>query len=443
MAIPFAGSLSGEGIDTGAVIAGFGILVLILLLLTLDISQSKSVTLLFATSPLWLPYLTFWLFYEKWMDMVNLWFYYDNGRTTLEIKLPPDVFKSPEAMEIVLSQIHNVASPDNLWQTYIDGKRPLPYSLELVSTGGEVKFYANVPTKKTKDLLKVAMYSQYPNVEITELALDYTAEVPNNFEGFEMMAFRMGKKKKSAYPIKNYIEFGLDKLPKEEEKTDPITPMLEALGSIKPHERLWIQFIIVPHRERNFKNGQLQFKPTWETEARAEIDKLMFRDSKTKAGPTDLEGMPRMSPGERTTIEAMERNLEKYAYETAIRWLYISPKGKFNAERIPMVIRTFSQWDVQGRNAIGVRWRTDFNYKTFSDPLGSKIPALKREELAAYKRRTYTPRGDADGYKIFTATELATIWHLPGRVALTPSLQRITSTRSEPPANLPIGQYGS
>lgn len=443
MAIPFTGSLSGEGIDTGFIIAGFGIIILIVLLMTLDISQSQSVSLLFASSPLWLPYLTFWLFYEKWMDMVTLWFYYDNGRTTLEVKLPPEVFKSPEAMDTIIAQIHNIATPDNLWQTYIDGKTPLPYSLELVSTGGEVKFYVNVPTKKTKNLLTVEMYSQYPNVEIVEQALDYTAEIPNNMEGYELMAFRMGKKKDSAYPLKTYTEFGLDKLPKEEEKLDPMTPMLEALGSLKPHERLWIQILIIPHRERNFKNGNLEYKPTWEKAARAEIDKLMFRDSKTKAGPTDLDGMPRMTPGERTTIEAMERNLEKYAYETAIRWLYISPTGKFNAECIPMVIRTFSQWDVQGRNAIGVRWRTDFNYKMFSDPFGTKIPALKKEELRAYKRRTYTPRGSADSYKIFTSTELATMWHLPGKVALTPNLQRITSTRSEAPANLPVGQYQS
>jgi hypothetical protein len=304
-----------------------------------------------------------------------------------------------------------------------------------------VHFYINVPTKKTKELLKVELYSQYPGVEVTEVALDYTAEIPGDMNGWEGLFFHMGKKKDQAYPIKTYIEFGLDKLPKEEEKLDPMTPMLEALGSIKTHERVWIQIIIVPHREASLKNGQLTAAPTWEKGVRKEIDTIMQRDGKTRLGLPELEGSPRLTPGERAMIEAMEKNVEKYAYETAIRWAYLTPTGKFNGDVIPMVIRTFSQYDIQGRNAIGVRWRTDFDYKMFADPLGTKLPALKREELELYKRRSYQSRSAADGMKIFTSLELATIYHLPGKVALTPSLQRVTSTRSEAPANLPIGNY--
>ena len=48
-------------------------------------------------------------------------------------------------------------------------------------------------------------------------------------------------------------------------------------------------------------------------------------------------------------------------------------------------------------------------------------------------------RGDADKAKVFSAEELATVFHLPGQVALTPTLNRIGSTRSEAPANLPVG----
>ncbi len=441
MAIPLVGKLSGEGIDTGAIIAFTGVAILIFAFIKLGVTQSTTVTLLFATSPLWLPYLTFWLFYEKWMDMVGIGFYYENGRTTLEIKLPPEVFKSPEAMETVIAQIYSVNSPDNLWQTYIDGKRPLPVSFELVSRGGEVKFYVNLPTKKVKELFKVNLYSQYPGVEISELAIDYTAEIPSDLKGYTAMTVRMGKKKDSVYPIKTYTEFGLDKLPKEEEKLDPMTPMLEALGSLKSHEQLWIQIIVTPHRERNFKNGQLQYQSTWEKPARAAIDKIMQRDGKTKIGLPELEGAPRLTPGERTNIEAIEKNLEKYAFETAIRFIYIVPDGKFNGDRIALFIRTFSQWDVQGRNQIGVRWRTDFNYMMFSDPFRTKVPALKRQEVKYYKMRLYAPRTGADTPKIFTSAELATMYHLPGKVALTPSLQRVTSTRSEAPSNLPVGQY--
>ncbi len=37
-----------------------------------------------------------------------------------------------------------------------------------------------------------------------------------------------------------------------------------------------------------------------------------------------------------------------------------------------------------------------------------------------------------------TTEELATIFHIPGKVASTPTLARIPSKRSEAPANLPI-----
>lgn len=373
--------------------------------------------------------------------MVGLDFYYQNGRTTLEIRLPPEVMKSPAAMETVITQIHNTQSPDNLMQTYLDGKRPLPMSLELVSTGGEVKFYANLPSKKTKAAFKLDLYSQYPGVEVLEVPIDYTAEIPNDLKGWELMSFHMGKKKDQVYPIKTYTEFGLDKLPKEEEKVDPITPMLETLGAIGPNERLWVQIIMVPHRDQKFKQGQLRSAPTWEKAVYEEIEKILKKRSRlVKMGETEVEGMSVLTPGERETIEVMERNAAQYPYETAIRWIYAAREGHFNGDMIAPTIRTFAQYDVIGRNAIGARWRTDFNYNFISDPFGTRRKALKLEELRNYKLRRYSKYNAAAAPKIFTATELATIYHLPGQVALTPTLSRITSTRGEAPSNLPTGQ---
>jgi len=62
---------------------------------------------------------------------------------------------------------------------------------------------------------------------------------------------------------------------------------------------------------------------------------------------------------------------------------------------------------------------------------------LKRQELKEYKMRKYFPKSQSDEPKIFTAEELASIFHVPGRVATTPTLTRIQSARSEAPSNLP------
>jgi hypothetical protein len=345
-------------------------------------------------------------------------------------------------MENVISQIHNVNTPDNLMQTYIDGKHPLTFSFELVSTGGEVRFYMNVPTKKTKNALEALLYAQYPGIEVIEEDIDYTDEIPWDPERYEYMSFHMGKKDDDIFPIKTYIDFGMDKLPKEEEKFEPMAAMIEQLGKVKPHERLWIQILAIPHVKKNFKNGSFTEIPTWDKKAVTKINEMLKRDQRPDPDSESFERAPMLTMNERDKIAAIERNVGKYAYEVGIRWLYITETGKFDGDIISPIIRSFAQYDIIGRNGIGVRWRTDFNYKMFSDPSGRRIRRWKEQELAYYKSRYYYHRervsGD-DAMKVFSSEELATMFHIPGTSVVTPSLPRITSARKEAPSNLPTG----
>ncbi len=437
---PIIKFLESEDIDYGVVVFLLGIVIIYTVFSYVGISQSKVVSFLFATAPVWLPMMSFFIFFHTYMNMLGAKFRITSGRTVFEIILPPEVFKSPEAMENVFTQIYNAANPDNLMETYIDGKRPLPYTFELVSRGGDVHFYITVPNKFTK-ALQANMYAQYPGVELVKQEVDYTAEIPSNLKGYSFMSFHVLKKDAQEFPIKTYIDFGLDKLPKEEEKLDPMTPMLEVLASIEPHQQLWVQFICIAHRKKGFKLGQLRSAGTWEKGVHEKIDELMGRDSKTKAGPAELEGMPRLTPGERDTIEAMERNAGKVAFEFASRVVYLSSKSErdYDGGLFARVARMVSQTEIKGRNGLGIQWRTDFNYKFFSDPFGKKVPALKHHEIIEYKKRVLYPKAGHVHFKIMTAEEMATIFHLPGAVALTPTLNRVTSTRSEAPTNLPTG----
>ena len=312
----------------------------------------------------------------------------------------------------------------------------------MVSTGGEVRFYINVPTKKTKNALEAQLYAQYPGIEVVEEDIDYTDEIPWDPERYEYMAFHMGKKEDEIFPIKTYIDFGLDKLPKEEEKFEPMAAMLEQLGKVKPHERVWIQILAVPHVKKVFKNGHLTETPTWDKKAIAKINEILKRDQRPDPDSETYERAPMLTMNERDTIAAIERNIGKYAYEVGIRWLYITEKGKFDGDLISPTLRSFSQYDIIGRNGLSPRWRTDFDYKMFSDPKGRRIKKWKEQELGLYKGRVYYHRdrvGGADAMKVFSAEELATIYHIPGTSVVTPSLPRITSARKEAPSNLPTG----
>jgi hypothetical protein len=399
-------------------------------------------SILVALTPIWLPFTLFYILYEKWFYYVRLKFAMSQGRSTLRIHLPQEVFKSPEAMEGVLAQIHNVNSPDNLMQSWIDGKYPLVFSLELVSTGGEVRFYINVPTKKTKNAVEAQLYAYYPGVEVTEEMHDYPDEITWDPDKYDYMSFHVVKKNDSVLPIKTYIDFGHDKIPKEEEKFEPMASMLEQLAKAAPHERVWVQFLCVPHMKKNFKNGNITETPTWEKTAKQKIDELMKRDKKSMEDPESMETGPRLTMGERDTISAIERNVSKYAYETAIRWMYITEKGKFNGDFISPMIRSFAAYDMIGRNAVGVTWRTDFDYNWISDRSGKRKIALKKRELADYKNRVYNYdlKTKSDVPKIMSVEELATMYHIPGSSVLTPTLPRILSTRKEAPSNLPTGQ---
>jgi hypothetical protein len=228
-------------------------------------------------------------------------------------------------------------------------------------------------------------------------------------------------------------------MPKEEEKVDPMTPVLEMLAGIRPNQQLWIQFVCIAHRDKNFKNGQLKASGTWEADIMAKVNEIMVR-GKDRRSPMGPEGMVTLTSGERNMVETMERMAGKYAFEFACRVVYLSNKERdYDGGLFSRMIRSLAQTEIRGRNGIGMKWRTDFNYKFLSDPFGKIIPHLKQEELVDYKLRRFTPHGGGDGMKLISVEELATLYHLPGSVAMTPTLNRVPSTRGEAPSNLPVG----
>lgn len=394
-------------------------------------------------APLWIPYSLFWLMYDRWMEAIHLKFADRSGRVTLEITLPQEVYKSPQAMEEVFTQVWQNNKPYNLMQAYWEGKHALTYSFELVSIGGQVKFFANLPVKKAKDVFEAQLYAQYPGIEVREVPIDYTAEVENDPEKWETMSFHVVKAEEDVLPIKTYVDWGLDKNPKEEEKIEPMAMVLEYLGSIKPHERVWIQILAISHSKKGFAQGSIKKKSDWTGAAQAKINEIMQRDDKTKAGEAEYEGMPRLTPGERDLVSHIERNTSKEAYEVAMRVVYATPKGKFRGETISSMTRAIKgSFTVKGRNDMAIRWRTDFDYNIFSDYSGRRRAYYKRLELDFYKMRVYVPRqvgNGADRMKVMSVEELATMWHIPGRAIATPGVGRVESLRQEAPPNLPVG----
>ena len=393
--------------------------------------------------PLFLPFILFYLTYDRWFEYVQTMFKYNNKRHTLRIRLPQEVLKSPEAMESVFAHIHAPNNTDNHRQGFLDGKHALTTSFEIVSIGGEVRFYVNIHSK-IKDLLESQLYAQYPGIEIEEEMLDYTAELKWDPEKLFLMSFHVTKKNDSIYPIKTYIEFGHDKIPKEEEKFEPMAALIEFLSKAKPHERLFVQILCTPHAKINYTSGLLSKKVTWETEGIAKINEMMGRDDKKQGAEEETESRPMLTMGERDTITAIERNCSKAAYDVGIRTMYISlDPEQIDGTKIAPTFGSFRQFNVIGRNELAPRWKTDFDHAWYEDFTGSRLMARKKSELEEYKKRSYyAGEGKANaGHqpKTMSVEELATIYHIPGSSVLTPGLSRVTSNRRNAPSNLPIG----
>ena len=92
---------------------------------------------------------------------------------SLEIKLPRELPKSPQVMEIILSAMHQTSSIV-AYQKYWGGKLRTWYSLEIVSKEGSIHFYFYVQ-KSYRSVVEAQIYAHYPQVEIHEAA-DYTKE---------------------------------------------------------------------------------------------------------------------------------------------------------------------------------------------------------------------------------------------------------------------------
>ena len=167
----------------------------------------------------------------------------------LEINIPRDVHKSPLAMELVIDVLWHLGGgamgwKDRLWY----GAVLFPGSLEIISVEGSIYFFIRAHVQ-VADLVKSTIYSQYPQAEVNEVD-DYTKYVPDFVQhenAWDLYGVNFALAKETFLPIKTYIDYGLDKAIgslEEEQKIDPITPMLEYLGTLGKGEQIWIQFIV-------------------------------------------------------------------------------------------------------------------------------------------------------------------------------------------------------
>jgi len=393
---------------------------------------------LYLTSYVWLPFLLLALFFKLWIDYLHMKANFNSNPVLLEIKLPKEIRRSPLAMELVYTSMWQKGTMHFL-ETYWKGKVVPNYSLELASIDGQVHFYIWTHGKM-KNVIEAQIYAQYPTVEIYQVE-DYSYHVKHDPSKMMMWATYFKLEKPDPYPIKTYVDYELDKNAKEEDQEtiiDPMSSVIEYLGSIKKGEQVWIQILIRAHRSYGIDAGKIVKKIDWTEDIDKEIQKVI---DKYKIDPKKTPGAvpPPFTEEDKMLLKALNRSKSKYAFDVAIRGVYINKKEAFNPATITGLIGAFRQYDDKTLNNFKLGMFTDFDYP-WQDFRKIRRTAREQGMLDAYKRRSFF----YGKYQFWTQTpfvltteELATIFHLPGGVVSTPTLDRISSRKSEAPANLP------
>lgn len=394
---------------------------------------STTYNFLLSTAPIWVPALMLTIFAIIWLRYKRIEFLVSEGGVLLEIKLPKEVTKTPLAMELVLTAMHQAGKGDYL-ATFMKGKTRPPFALELVSIDGQVHFF--IWTRpKLRNIVETQLYAHYPGIEVVE-AEDYTKRIFHNTQthSFWGMAFKLTKD--DVYPIKTYVDYGLDKPgEKEENKIDPLNTVLEFLGSLKRGEQVWIQIMIQAHRSESFKDDALFFsgRKDWKDAAKAEVKKKLdeLKDGDKIRQATEYE---------KEVLDALQRSQSKFAFEVGLRGMYIAEKNVFNPTNIPALIGSVRQYSSNTLNGFkpSKATSTDLPWQDFR-----KRHKLEMEEkmLNAVKLRSFfnVPyRHFMAKPFVLTTEEIATMFHLPGAVATTPTLLKTQSRKGQAPTNLPI-----
>ena len=329
----------------------------------------------------------------------------------LMLEIPRTNDKKELAAEQMFASLHGILRDATELKNSNGAQEHL--SFEIVSTGGQIRFYVWVP-KILQSFVEGQIYAQYPTVQIHTVEEDYVDKAKASHE--TIYTAELGLTMNEALPIKTFDTFDVDPLA-------GITGTLAKLGT-EENEELWIQILTRPvadswHKETDkwinyIKSGAKNFKIfgidwSWFIQA---IQALWA----PPAGGTATGAKVELSDRAKTQISAAEDKATKLGYQVKIRLAYLG-KSDINAKlNMQAIVGTFKQFNSTNLN--GFR------------QLGG---SFNKDDLEAYRLRQFTDSGF-----ILNISELASVYHLPHTSVETPNIVWATSKTAEPPAKLPL-----
>lgn len=405
-----------------------------------------------------------WIAWKLWVHYVQQDFISGIDFVLLEIVPPRDVLRSPKAMELFITNALYHWSMKGGKEQYWQGAVWFWFSLEIVSIDGQVHFYIRTPTR-VRGLIETQIYAQYPQAQVKAVE-DYTLAVdeitPSSSWNGWGCEFALAKPE--AYPIKTYVDFGLDKDPKEEFKVDPISPVIELFGSLKKGEQMWMQIVITPSKKEYHTKGASWFeKHNWVEEAKIEQLKLLKPYTAVKDEGARIE--MRVPDTLKKVVEGMVSKTTKIGFDSGIRVMYVGKKEVYdlnNRRNLRLIFRQYLNPSANELTRVNSTQPDALNTSFFM--LSPKqVMILANRMLHEFRERSFfhlpmrhvLNNHTLPGFVVFilkqfwlpyfhpstfvlNVEEIATLWHFPGQILKVPTLERIESKEASPPTNLPI-----
>lgn len=409
-----------------------------------------------ATAPIWIPVGLVISFWHSWVWYIQALFLSGRNPVLLEMKLPREIMKSPRAMELAITNLAISSGESTFIHRAWKGQIRTYFSFEIASFGGEIHFYIWC-WKNYKNAVEAGIYAQYPEVELVEVE-DYASRfqfdksIHSCFatewqRSSYMVEPKTGTRDLDAYPIKTYIDFELDKDPKEEHKIDPIAQVLEFMGTIKPNEQIWVQIVL---RKAGNYGGVLfpkEMDHEWQDAVRRQVRAVRLlatvlpHEHETvadalAADPSKFR-FPNPTESQKEQLQSMERNFGKYPFEVGMRGVYITT-GDLHGPTysgLRYLWRPFN--NPQYRSQLtALRWTNNFDYP-WQDIHDIRLNLVNLRFFDAFRRRSFFTSPWKMPTFVMTNEELASLWHPPSSTVQTPGLERIPATKGSAPANLP------
>ncbi len=317
--------------------------------------------------------------------LIYVWYKYKDreGRSLKSVLLQVRVARANEikidAMEQLFASLYSIKKGG--WKMKFSTQPVI--SFELVARRESISFYVWT-FQEYRDMVEKQINGAYPDAEILEV------EEYNLFAVEGKVAYKSFQLKKSDYyPLKTYKE-----LP-----TDPLSAITSAMAKMGEGESAAVQLIVSPADSK------------WQAGGR----KYISSTKKQEANPE--EAAYKVSAKE---LEAVENKIGRPGFEVSLRMVVVSQDQNMAKMHLDNLASAFTQFN------------SEFN------SLGSRKIRRKTEFVQDFLYR-YQPKFNFFGNRksILNSEELATIFHFPNKLIITPHINWLNAKTAPAPAQIP------